>query len=86
MSAMQVYRCFMLKDKADPAYWRENNAWWDAKKNEDGTWRVHFHADRVPSDDWVVGNDAQLFEQIEKTHELWIASVKAFWKSRGFSA
>jgi hypothetical protein len=78
MSVMQVYRCF---------HWRRGNqAWWDAKKHEDGTWHVHFHADYVPSDDWVVGNDQQLFAQIEQTHELWIASVKSFWKSRDFSA
>jgi hypothetical protein len=58
---------------------RTNQAWWTAKKQEDSSWRVNFHADCVPSASYVVTSDAELFRRIEQDHTVWMAAVDNQW-------
>ena len=54
---------------------RQNHAWWDARQKADGTWNVHFHADFVPSTDWVASSVADVFAGIEAEHNGWIEKI-----------
>lgn len=67
MDKLQITRVFHHR--------RHNYAWWDAKK-VDNLWNVHFHADYVPSQDWVASNDLELFDRIENDMRLWILAIE----------
>ena len=66
MDQIQVYRCVERR--------RPNQAWWNAKLQEDG-WHVHFHADFVPSTDWQAVDTAELFARLEAEHDAWVAVI-----------
>lgn len=68
MEVMQFYRTFECR--------RQNQAWWTAKKQDDGSWRVHFHADFVPSTDWTAVDDADLLAKVAVEMTKWQAAVQ----------
>ncbi len=54
---------------------RPNKAWWVAKKQADDSWRVHFHADYVPSTDWTAPNESEVIARILTEMQKWKARV-----------
>jgi hypothetical protein len=69
MDVMQFHRTFYLR--------RNNQAWWTAKREDNGTWKVHFHADFVSSTDWVAEDDADLMAKVAADMARWIEAVQA---------
>ena len=67
-NVIQVYRQVIING-------RRKRAWWDCKLTDDGSWRVHFHADCVPSTDFFVA-DNNLFETVKAQHDLWIRDLE----------
>ena len=68
MNKLQMYRSHQTH--------RTNSAWWDAKQQVSGEWKVHFHADRVPSTDWIAFTEAEMFEKIQEELASWITVLE----------
>jgi hypothetical protein len=52
---------------------------WDAILHDDGLWRVHFHADYVPSADWIAQSLTEVMAKITADMVAYEESMKAKW-------
>jgi len=55
---------------------RRARAYWDAKQQENDSWKVHFHADYVPRTDWIATDMTDLVNKIKAEHDAWFAAVE----------
>jgi hypothetical protein len=61
-------------------------AWWDARKAPTDygmIWKVHFHADYVPSTDWTAYSFDEVLAEVCKEHARWKQIVDARFPNMG---
>ena len=59
--------------------WRSQNAHWDCYKQEDGTYKVRFWADRVESTEWVASDFLDMLAKVNDQRVAWEQHLDAIF-------
>jgi len=65
----QIYRSFHYGNNIKSAYW-------DIDHLENGSLKVHFHADLAESTDWIAETLHELFNGVETEMANWVSAVE----------
>lgn len=59
--------------------WRTQNAHWDCYKQEDGTYKVRFWADRVESTEWTAEDFTEVLAKVNVERLAWEREMDAIF-------